>query len=95
LIVHRVVEISQGWSSSNAEAAVLLDTPRIRMQWTQTRSHQLVDVHCTAALYLEVSAQDSQRLRPPLSLLLACAYRELVAIAIRKLSNHQVGGISR
>jgi hypothetical protein len=50
-------------------------------------NHQLGDVHCTAALYLVVSAQDSERLRPPLSLLLACAHRSLFAIAIRKLSN--------
>ena len=43
-------------------------------------NHQLGDVLCTACLYLVVSAQDSERRRPPLNLLLACAYRELVAI---------------
>ena len=76
-------ELSQG-CSSKAEASVLLDIPHIRMAMHPERTpikYQLDDVHCTAALYLVVSAQDSERRRPVLSLLLACAYRELVAIA--------------
>jgi hypothetical protein len=64
----RVVEISQGCSSIR----ITMDPDAL------PSTIKLEDIHCTATLYLVVSAQDSERRRPPLSLLLARAYRELV-----------------